>query len=64
LREAVRLVFDHIAEGVDMVFVIHTAAVAEVPFTDLQAVVQNLLKRARVWRETPPSAQTNDDQVA
>ncbi len=52
VREAVRLVFNHIAVGMDLVFVIRTAEVAELPFTALQAAVESLLRRAGVWRDT------------
>lgn len=36
LREAVRLVFDHIAPGVDLVFVIRSPDVADVPLPACQ----------------------------
>lgn len=51
VREAVRLVFDRIVPGVDCVFVVRDAAVAEVAFPELQAAVETLLRRAAVWRE-------------
>lgn len=51
LREAVRLAYDHIAPGWDLVFIVRTPAVATVAFSDLQASVQQLLRRAGLWRE-------------
>ncbi len=53
VREAVRLLFDHIAGGVDMVFVVRHTDVISVPFGQVQAAVQHLLQRAGIWRETP-----------
>jgi ribonuclease P protein component len=50
LREAVRLAYDHIAPGWDLVFVVRTPAVATVAFPELQACVQQLLQRAGLWR--------------
>jgi ribonuclease P protein component len=54
LREAVRLIYDRIAPGWDVVFVIRSPAVATVEFTHIQEAVEQLLRRAGVWRE--PSA--------
>lgn len=51
VREAVRLVFDHIVKGFDLVFIIRTPDVAHVPFTDLQDSIEHLLRRAGVWCE-------------
>ena len=51
LREAVRLAFEQIVPGWDLVFVVRSPAVATVEFTELQATVEQLLRRARVWRE-------------
>lgn len=53
VREAVRLVYDRIAPGWDLVFVIRSAAVATVAFTEVQAAVEQLLRRAGAWRESP-----------
>lgn len=55
VREAVRLIFDRIAPGLDLVFVIRTAEVAEMPFAILQAAVESLLRRAGACR--PPGAE-------
>lgn len=51
LREAVRLAFDRIIPGWDLVFVARSPAVATVEFTELQAIVEQLLRRAGLWRE-------------
>jgi ribonuclease P protein component len=51
VREAVRLDFDHIARGLDLVFVIRTPEVGDVPFEHVQDVVRNLLRRAEIWQD-------------
>jgi RNase P protein component len=52
----VRLRFDHIVPGVDLVFVIRDPAVAHIPFEQVQEAVQHVLRQARLWRE-PESAE-------
>jgi len=54
VREAVRLRFDQIPRGVDLVFVIRDPAVAHAPFEQVQEAVQHVLRRARLWREPEP----------
>ena len=51
LREAVRLVFERIVPGWDLVFVARSPSVATIEFTELQATVELLLRRAGVWQE-------------
>ncbi len=51
VREAVRLTCEHIVSGFDLVFVIRTADVTDVSFSLVQTVVEELLRRARVWYE-------------
>ena len=51
VREAVRLLWQSILPGMDIVFVVRTPQVAEVPFDELQAAVEQLLRRARIWRD-------------
>lgn len=51
LREVVRIAFDRIAPGWDLVFVVRSPAVATVEFTELQATVEQLLRRAGIWQE-------------
>jgi ribonuclease P protein component len=50
-REALRLIFAHVAPGYDLVFVVRSPAVAEVPFAQLQAAVEQLVRHAGLWRE-------------
>jgi ribonuclease P protein component len=51
VREAVRLVYDQIAPGWDLVFVIRSPALATIEWTQIQATVEQLLRRAGVWQE-------------
>lgn len=53
LREVVRLAYGQIAAGWDLVFVIRSPAVATVGFIELQASIEQLLRRAGLWREPP-----------
>ena len=55
LREAVRLAYLHIVPGWDLVFVVRSTAVATVAFPELQATVEQLLRRAGLWREFHPA---------
>jgi ribonuclease P protein component len=49
VREAVRLVYDHIKPGWDVVFIVR-AGVAAAPWPQLQQAVQTLLTRAEIWQ--------------
>jgi ribonuclease P protein component len=51
VREAVRLVYDTIVPGRDLVFVLRSSDLATIEFVRLQALVEDLLRRANVWRE-------------
>lgn len=62
LREAVRLLYDHIAQGYDLVFVVRQSAVIDVPFTQLQATVRHLLTQADLWREPPGTDQRSQPE--
>lgn len=53
VREAVRRTFDHIVDGMDLVFVVRTTDVLAISFPRLQAVIENLLRRAGIWRDSP-----------
>jgi len=53
VREAVRLAFHSIVQGVDLIFVIRTPDVAKVTFSHLQHVIEDLLRRAEVWQDPP-----------
>lgn len=55
MREAVRLVYQQIAPGWDLVFIIRSSAVADVTFTQITTSVEKLLQRAGVWRTISPS---------
>jgi ribonuclease P protein component len=51
VREAVRLVYDHVAPGWDLVFIIRSPSVAVIAFDQITACVERLLQRAGAWRE-------------
>lgn len=55
MREAVRLCYPQLVPGWDLVFVIRTPAVTTVPFPELQAAVEDVLRRADVLRDQPTS---------
>jgi ribonuclease P protein component len=56
VREAVRLTYDHIAPGWDLVFVIRSPDLATIEFHRIQASVTRLLQRAGAWRAATPAA--------
>ena len=58
LREAVRLLYDRIAPGWDLVFVIRSPDLVTTEFTQLHALVEQLMRRAGVWCELTASRQT------
>ena len=51
VREAVRLVYERIASGWDLVFVIRSPDLGTVEFAQVQALVEQLLRRAGIWCE-------------
>lgn len=51
VREAVRLIYDRIASGWDIVFVVRSPDVATIEFAQLQAMIEQLLRRAGAWCE-------------
>jgi ribonuclease P protein component len=51
VREAVRLVYAWIAPGWDLVFVLRSPDLATLEFARLQTLIEDLLRRAGVWRE-------------
>ncbi|NNJ10833.1 ribonuclease P protein component [Chloroflexales bacterium ZM16-3] len=53
VREAVRLALPHLTPGYDLVFVVRSAAVIDTPFVALQDVIEELLRRAQIWRPVP-----------
>ncbi|NWG19058.1 MAG: ribonuclease P protein component [Chloroflexi bacterium] len=50
MREAVRLMYTAIDPGWDLVFIARAAALADIDFQQLQAMIQQLLQRAGVWK--------------
>lgn len=57
VREAVRLALPMIASGFDLVFVARSPDLAIVPFATIQLAVEQLLRRAQIWQESPPLPQ-------
>jgi ribonuclease P protein component len=51
VREAVRLMYDRIAPGWDLVFILRSPTLTDVPFPQIEAAVVQLLQRSGVWRE-------------
>jgi ribonuclease P protein component len=51
VREAVRIAYDRIAPGWDLVFIVRSNAATTVDFIQIQSEVEQLLRRAGVWRE-------------
>lgn len=51
VREAVRLCYGSIATGWDLVFILRSSVLATIEFSRLQAIVEELLRRAGVWRD-------------
>src|SRR5690348_3439885 len=56
VREAVRIAYHHIVSGWDLVFIVRSNAATTVDFTQIQSEVEQLLRRAGVWRELPAPA--------
>ncbi|HET9221433.1 MAG TPA: ribonuclease P protein component [Roseiflexaceae bacterium] len=51
VREAVRLAYERIGSGWDLVFILRSPELATVEFVQLQTLVEQLLRRAGVWCE-------------
>ncbi len=51
VREAVRLAYSSIASGWDLVFVLRSATLISNEFGQIQAAVEQLLRRAGAWQE-------------
>jgi ribonuclease P protein component len=56
VREAIRLVYHQIMPHWDLVFVIRSSTITMVPFEQIQHTVEQLLRRAGVWREPSTSS--------
>lgn len=54
LREAVRLMYNHIAPGWDLVFIARSPELTTVGFSQIQASVEQLLQRAGLWDGDTP----------
>ena len=54
VREAVRLALSSIAPGFDLVFVVRGPEVLAAPFTTIIQAVEQLLRRAQIWRQAGP----------
>ncbi len=52
VREAVRLIYQYIVPGWDVVFVVRKG-VATAPWPQLQHAVQTLLLQAKLWQDIP-----------
>jgi ribonuclease P protein component len=63
VREAVRLLYDHILPGYDLTFVIRQPA-ATASFAELQQSITELLQRAKLWQPLPSDQhqETTDEQ--
>jgi ribonuclease P protein component len=56
VREAVRLAFPAITPGYDLIFVVRSPKLSTIAFTELCALIEQVLRRAQIWRT--PSEQT------
>ncbi len=53
VREAVRLIIPVITPGYDIVFVVRGPELLVAPFASIGAAVEQLLPRAKLWRDEP-----------
>lgn len=53
VREAVRLLLPSITPGYDIVFVVRGPELIAAPFAAISAAAEQLLRRAKLWREAP-----------
>ncbi len=62
-REAVRLMYDQITPGYDVVFVLRVA-VLDASWSELQQAVVTMLERAKLWRAVPmpPASKGTSDE--
>lgn len=59
VREAVRLALPAIAPGYDLVFVVRGPDLLDAPFPTIQQAVEQLLRRAQLWRQPPPISEAD-----
>jgi ribonuclease P protein component len=64
VREAVRLVYERIVPGWDLVFILRSPDLGAVEFVQVQRLVEQLLRRAGVWCEpqVAPASQPQERQ--
>ena len=62
VREAVRLMYDQIAPGWDLVFILRSPELTTIEFHRLQAAIAQLLRRAGVWRKPEQRAEAQLEQ--
>jgi ribonuclease P protein component len=55
VREAVRLLLPSISPGYDLVIVVRSTEVLKEPFLELLRLVEQLLRRSGVWRQSLPN---------
>jgi ribonuclease P protein component len=47
------MIYDRLAPGWDLVFIVRSNAATTVEFSQIQAEIEQLLRRAGVWRDPP-----------
>jgi ribonuclease P protein component len=56
VREAVRLSLASISPGYDLVFIVRSTEILNLPFLELRQLIEQLLRRAGLWRQAEPVA--------
>jgi len=64
VREAVRLIIPSITPGYDIVFVVRGPELLVAPFPAISAAVEQLLRRAKLWRHEPDLASATAESEA
>jgi ribonuclease P protein component len=62
VREAVRLVYERIGSGWDLVFIVRSPELATVEFAQLQTLIEQLLRRAGVWCDPQAAPGSRSDE--
>ena len=47
------MIYDRLASGWDLVFIVRSNAATTVEFSQIQSEIEQLLRRAGVWRDPP-----------
>jgi ribonuclease P protein component len=55
VREVVRLLLPSISPGYDLVIVVRSTEILKMPFSELSQLVEQLLRRSGVWRQSSPN---------